>query len=43
MCNNPECHCVDCTCDPCVCTEENPCGCAGTTETHHENEWKGLI
>ena len=40
-CTNPECHCVDCTCDPCLCTEDNPCGCAGTVD--HSNEWKGLV
>ena len=27
MCNNEHCKCVNCTCDPCECTEEDPCGC----------------
>jgi hypothetical protein len=27
MCNNEECKCVNCTCEPCECSEETPCGC----------------
>ena len=27
MCENEECKCVNCTCDPCECTIDNPCGC----------------
>jgi hypothetical protein len=26
-CNNEECLKPDCTCDPCHCTEEDPCSC----------------
>jgi hypothetical protein len=25
MCNNDECVSNDCDCDPCVCTEQDPC------------------
>mgnify|MGYP001226413553 CR=1 FL=1 len=27
MCNNEQCECVNCTCDPCECTKDNLCGC----------------
>jgi len=27
MCNNEECKCVNCTCEPCECSTETPCGC----------------
>ena len=27
MCNNEECKFENCTCDPCECTLEDPCGC----------------
>ena len=26
-CNNQECANPNCTCDPCDCTEDNPCSC----------------
>jgi hypothetical protein len=26
-CDNPECFCKGCTCDPCMCREDQPCGC----------------
>ena len=26
-CNNNECENPYCTCDPCECTVDNPCGC----------------
>ena len=27
MCENPECKCENCVCDPCDCSVEKPCGC----------------
>ena len=27
MCDNEQCRCVNCTCDPCECTDEKSCGC----------------
>ena len=26
-CDNIDCHCEGCTCDPCECTVDNQCGC----------------
>jgi len=26
-CSNPVCFCKGCSCDPCMCTEDKPCGC----------------
>ena len=26
-CLNPECFCKGCSCAPCMCTEDKPCGC----------------
>ena len=26
-CTNPECFCKGCSCDPCMSTEDKPCGC----------------
>jgi len=54
-CTNPECFCNDCECDPCLCTEDRPCGCDPTVAAvpprvkrgipagRIQNEWKGLI
>ena len=54
-CSNPECFCVDCECDPCLCREDRPCGCDPTVQAvppkvgrsrpagRIQNEWKGLI
>ena len=31
-CDNPECFCKGCDCNPCVCREDNPCGCDSTVK-----------
>jgi hypothetical protein len=47
-CDNIDCHCENCICDPCECTIDNPCGCDEKPKTsiptgRIQNEWKGLI
>jgi len=54
-CSNPECFCVDCECNPCLCREDRPCGCDPNVQAippkvgrsrpagRIQNEWKGLI
>ena len=46
-CDNPDCYCKGCSCDPCMCTEDKPCGCdpdvkgvPPVVEWKQEEEWK---
>ena len=50
-CDNIDCSCEGCTCDPCECTIDNPCDCDENITARPKsrptgritNEWKGLI